>query len=220
MRLLCLLTALLLSLAACQKSDEPAAALAEPETTETPDTTAMTEPRVDKRPHEMTLHGITRVDDYYWLRDDDRADPGVIAYLEEENKWFDSAMSHTEKLQETLYEEMVARLDPDESSVPYEKGGWWYYSRYEPGKDYAIHARRKGSMEAEEEVLIDGNQRAEGHEYYRMGNLEMSDDHRYAAIAEDTLSRRIHEIRVLDTQTGEFLPEVIGNAHDQKTPGP
>ena len=206
---------LLLGLAACQKSETPAepaagAAAPAPEITEA---LTMEEPRAEKRPHEMTLHGVTRVDDYYWLRDDERADPEVLAYLEAENEWFDAAMAHTESLQKTLYDEMVGRLDPDESSVPYEKGGYWYYSRFVPGKDYAIYARRKGSMEADEEILVDGNQRAEGQDYYSLGNLEMSDDQRYAAIAEDTLSRRIHEIRILDTQTGEFLPEVIGNAN-------
>jgi oligopeptidase B len=211
-----LLAALPLILAACQKSEEPAATADTGHSESAAETSAamtVEEPVAEKRPHEMTLHGVTRVDDYYWLRDDSRSDPEVLAYLEAENAHFDASMEHTKELQESLYEEMVGRLDPDESSVPYEKDGWWYYYRYEPGKDYAIYARRKGSMEADEEVLVDGNQRAEGHEFYRLGNLEMSDDHRYAAIAEDTLSRRIHEIRILDTQTGEFLPEVIGNAN-------
>ncbi len=170
------------------------------------------EPMAAKKPHELTIHGDTRVDEYYWLRDDDREDPEVLAYLEQENAWFEQQMAHTQVLQDTLYEEMTGRLDPDESSVPYEKDGYWYYSRYEPGKEYAIHARKKGSLEAPEEVLIDGNRRAEGEAFYRLGNLEVSDDHRYVAIAEDTLSRRIFDVRILDTQTGEFLDEVIGNA--------
>jgi oligopeptidase B len=210
-----LLAVLLLTLTACQKSDQTTdpGNSANNETNSSTETTAMAEPRAEKRPHEMSLHGTTRIDNYYWLRDDSRSDPDMLAYLEAENSYFDAAMKHTGKLQKTLYDEMVARLDPDESSVPYEKGGWWYYSRYEPGKDYAIHARRNGSMEAGEEILIDGNARAEGHDFYNLGNLEMSDDHRYAAIAEDTLGRRIHEIRILDTETGEFLPEVIGNAN-------
>jgi oligopeptidase B len=203
----------LLAVAGCQPSDPPQAASQEPAAAPTTDRAQMNEPMAAKRPHELTMHGETRIDEYYWLRDDARSDPEVLAYLEAENAWFDQVMEPTRDLQETLYQEMVGRLDPDESSVPYEKDGWWYYSRYEPGKDYAIHARRKGSMEAAEEVLVDGNRRAEGHDYYSLGNLEMSDDHRYAAIAEDTLSRRIHEIRILDTQTGEFLPEVIGNAN-------
>ncbi len=165
-----------------------------------------------KIPHEMTLHGTTRVDDYYWLRDDDRTDPEVLAYLETENDWYESQMAHTVQLRDELFEEMTARLDPDESTVPYEKGGYWYYSRYEPGKEYPVYARRAESMEAPEEVLIDGNQRAEGHEFYDLSGIEVSDDQRYVAIAEDTLGRRIHEIRILDTQTGAFLSAVIGNA--------
>jgi len=202
--------AALLALTGCQPSDPPAATPDAAQAVEQRST--MSEPMPEKRPHELTMHGDTRIDEYYWLRDDTRSDPEVLAYLEQENAWFDHVMEPTKELQETLYEEMVGRLDPDESSVPWEKDGWWYYYRFEPEKDYAIHARRKGSMDAPEEVLVDGNQRAEGHEYYSLGNLEVSDDHRYVAIAEDTLSRRIHEIRILDTQTGEFLPEVIGNA--------
>ncbi|MDX2417079.1 MAG: S9 family peptidase [Xanthomonadales bacterium] len=166
----------------------------------------------EKRHHEMTLHGHTRVDEYFWLRDDARKDPQVLAYLEEENAYFDKIMEPVAAMQETMYEEMTARLDPDESSVPYLKDGYWYYSRYEPQKEYAIHARRKGSMEAEEEVLVDGNKRATGHEFYRLMGMEVSDDHRYVAIAEDFSGRRINEIRILDTQNGEFLPGLIGNA--------
>jgi oligopeptidase B len=203
-----------LAMAGCQPSDAPPTADQQPAATPTSDQHAtMNEPMAAKRPHELTIHGETRIDEYYWLRDDSRSDPAVLAYLEEENAWFDEVMEPTKELQQTLYDEMVGRLDPDESSVPYEKDGWWYYYRYEPDKDYAIYARRKGDMNAPEEILIDGNARAEGHDYYSLGNLEMSDDHRYAAIAEDTRSSRIHEIRILDTQTGEFLPEVIGNAN-------
>ncbi len=170
------------------------------------------EPMADRRPTELEIHDHVRVDDYFWLRDDDREDPEVLAHLERENAWFEQEMAHTKALQDTLYSEMTGRLDPDESSVPYEDDGWWYYYRYEPGKEYPVYARRKGTMEADEIVLVDANQRAEGHDYYDLGNLEVSDDHRYVAIAEDTLSRRIHDIRILDTQTGEYLPEVIGNA--------
>jgi oligopeptidase B len=167
-----------------------------------------------KRPHEMTLHGHTRVDEYYWLRDDTRKDPDVIAYLEEENAYFDKIMKPVAELQGTLFDEMTSRLDPDESSVPYLKNGYWYYSRYEPDMEYAIHARRKGSMDAPEEVLVDGNTRAEGHAFYRLRGMKVSDDHRYVAIAEDTSGRRSNDIRVLDTQNNTFLPELIDNASD------
>src|SRR5210317_288869 len=102
------------------------------------------QPMPEKRPHEMTLHGHTRVDEYFWLRDDTRKDPQVLAYLEEENAYFEKVMEPVAKMQETMFEEMTARLDPDESSVPYLKNGYWYYSRYEPESEYAIYARRKG----------------------------------------------------------------------------
>jgi len=172
------------------------------------------QPMPEKRPHEMTLHGHTRIDEYYWLRDDTRQDPEVLAYLEAENAYFDKVMEPYAAIQQTIFEEMTARLDPDESSVPYFKDGYWYYSRYEPGQEYAIHARRKGSMDADEEVLVNGNLRARDSEFYRLWNVEVSDGHRYVAIAEDFTGRRINEIRVLDTQSGEFLPEVIGNAEE------
>lgn len=170
------------------------------------------EPMAEKRPHKLTIHDDTRIDEYYWLRDDERADPEMLAYLEKENAWFDQEMAHTAALQETLYEEMTARLDPDESTVPFRQGGYWYYERYEPGQDYPVFARRKGNMAADEEILVDGNARARGRDFYDLANGEMSDDQRYLAFAEDFMGRRIHEIRILDTQTGEYLPEVIDNA--------
>jgi oligopeptidase B len=209
---------LLLSIAflvACEPAVEPVAkseSLADAAPAETTDPINLEQPMPEKRPHEMTVHGHTRVDEYYWLRDDSRKDPQVLAYLEEENAYFDKVMQPWQDMQDAMFEEMTSRLDPDESSVPYLKNGYWYYSRFEPGGEYAIHARRKGSMDAEEEILVDGNQRASGHEFYRLSGMEVSDDHRYVAIAEDTTGRRINEIRILDTQSGEFLPGLIGNA--------
>ncbi len=207
MRYLFALTALLLT--ACQPATPTASDKAPMAATDghTPE-----EPMATKRPVEMTLHDHTRVDEYYWLRDDTRTDPEVLAYLEQENAWFEQEMAHTQGLQETLFEEMTGRLDPDESSVPYFWRGYWYYSRYSDGSEYAVYARKKGSLDAPEEVLLDANERAAAHDYYNLGNLEASDDHRYLAIAEDTLSRRIYDIRILDTESGEYLPEVISNA--------
>jgi oligopeptidase B len=206
-------TLILASLTACKPEDKPATATASP-VAATAAANSVREPLAEKRPVELTRHGDTRVDEYYWLRDDTRSDPEVLAYLEAENRYFESQMAHTEALQKNLFDEMTGRLDPDDSSVPYEKDGYWYYNRYEPGKDYAIYARRKGSMSADEEILVDGNRRAEGHSFYQLMGIEVSDDHRYVAIAEDTVGRRINTIRVLDTLTGEFLPEQIGNAED------
>ena len=166
----------------------------------------------EKRPHTITTHGHTRIDDYYWLRDDKRQDPQVLAHLEAENRAFEAAMAHTAELQETLYQEMIARLDPDESSVPYQLDDYWYYSRFEEGLEYRLYARRQGSMQSDEEILLDTNERANGHEYYALGGFEISDDHRYAAIAEDTVSRRIHQVRILDLETREFLPDLVDGA--------
>ncbi len=179
-----------------------------------PPSTTVNQPMPEKRLHEITQHGDTRVDEYYWLRDDTRKDPDVLAYLEAENAYFDQVMEPLAGMQAKIFAEMTARLDPDESSVPYLKHGYWYYSRYEAGHEYAIHARRHGSMDAEEEILVDGNGRASGRDFYRLWSLEVSDDNRYVAIAEDFTGRRVNEIRVLDTKSGEFLPEVIGNADD------
>jgi len=168
-----------------------------------------TTPRTEKRPHAISAHGHTRVDDYYWLRDDTRNDPDVIAHLKQENKYFDRIMAPTRALQNTLFDEMTARLDPDESSVPYPLGGSWYYRRYETGREYPIQARRKNNMATDEEILLDCNQRAQGHEYYSLGGFEVSDDGTRLAIAEDTVSRGLHTIRVLDLETHEFTTDLI-----------
>ncbi len=216
MRIHFLLFASTAFLIACEPATEPVGQVEpqpEDQNTLNTESTLVEQPMPEKRPHEMTLHGHTRNDEYFWLRDDSRKDPEVLAYLEAENAYFEKVMKPVAGIQKVMFEEMTARLDPDESSVPYLKNGYWYYSRYEPGNEYAIQARRKGSMDAEEEILVDGNKRTEGHEFYRLSGMEVSDNHRYVAIAEDTTGRRINEIRILDTQNGEFLPEVVGNAN-------
>jgi oligopeptidase B len=166
----------------------------------------------EKRPHRIKTHGHTRSDHYYWLRDDQREDPRVLAHLRAENEAFEVAMAHTSELQDSLYQEMIARLDPDDSSVPYQLDNYWYYSRFEQGREFRIHARRKGSMQNREAILLDTNERARGHEYYALGGFEVSDDHRLAAIAEDTHSRRIHQIRILDLERGDFRDDLIEGA--------
>ena len=205
MKPLVLLT-LMLSLLACQADDQ--------HFNTTPQNTGneLQEPVAAKRPHTMEIHGDRRVDDYYWLRDDSRTDPEILAYLEQENAWTAHESQASQALQATLYEEMVGRLSPEDSSVPIRMGDYWYYSRFQAGQDFAIHARRKGSLEAEEEILLDGNARADGHDFYSMANLLASDDGRFIAVAEDFLGRRIHDIRILDTQSGQFLPDQLSGA--------
>ena len=197
---------LMLSLLACQ-ADDHNKELAPQDTG-----TELKEPVAAKRPHAMEIHGERRIDDYYWLRDDSRTDPEILAYLAQENAWTAHESQASQALHATLYEEMVGRLSPEESSVPIRLGEHWYYTRFQAGQDFAIHARRKGTLEAEEEILLDGNVRADGYDFYSMANLLPSDDGRFIAVAEDFLGRRIHDIRILDTQSGEFLPDQLSGA--------
>ncbi|MCB0662471.1 MAG: oligopeptidase B, partial [Saprospiraceae bacterium] len=109
-------------------------------------------PSCEKKPKELSIHGDTRVDDYYWLNE--RENPDVISYLENENKYLDTMMSHLSSFKENLYQEIIGRIKQDDTSVPYFKNGYWYYTRYEKGKEYAIYCRKPGSMDATEEVML------------------------------------------------------------------
>lgn len=168
-------------------------------------------PKATQRPHVVTSPFGDRVDPWYWLRDDERKNPEMIAYLEAENEYMKSVMAPHRALEQKVYDEIVGRLKQDDASVPQRHNGYWYYSRYETGKQYPIYARRKGSLDAPEEVLIDGNVRAQGHDFYQLAGLEVSLDGRWAAVAEDTVGRRQYEIRIKDLATGDFLPEVLTN---------
>lgn len=170
-----------------------------------------TPPKAEQRPYTVPATFGERQDPWYWLRDDSRENAQMIAYLEAENAYLRSVMQPQEALQEALYQEIVGRLKQDDASVPYRKNGYWYYQRYETGKQYPIYARRKGNLDAPEEILIDGNQRAESHDFYQLANIEISPDSRWAAIAEDTVGRRQYEVRIKDLETGRFLPSVLEN---------
>ena len=166
------------------------------------------EPPVAKvEPHELTAHGETRVDDYYWLRD--RDDPEVIAYLEAENAYTDAMMKDLQEVQDELFAEMKGRLKKDEQSAEYREDGYWYYTRYEPGGEYALHCRRPGSMDAPEEIMFDGNALAEGHDYFALRGVEVSPGTRLATFAVDTVGRRFYTLRVKDLETGLVLDDVI-----------
>ena len=115
-------------------------------------------PVAAKKPYEVEgPNGIKRQDEYYWLRDDTRKNPEMLAYLNAENAYADSLMAPLKESQEKIYQEIIARVKQDDSSVPYFERDYWYYTRYEPGKDYPIYARRKGTMQAAEEIMLDGN---------------------------------------------------------------
>jgi len=174
-------------------------------------------------PTELELHGDVRIDEYYWLNQ--RDNPEVLAYLEAENDYTGAMMAHTADLQRTLFREFKERIKQTDESVPYRRGDYFYYSRMEEGKDYPIYARRKGSLEADEEIVLDVNEMAAGHEgYYRASGLDLSHDHNLLAFGVDTVGRRIYTIQVKNLSTGEMLPDVIPDvtanitwANDNKT---
>jgi len=170
-----------------------------------------TEPPVaEKRPVTSTIHGDTRVDDYAWLRD--RDDDATIAYLEAENEYTEKMMAHTEQLQEKLYQEMIGRIKQTDLTVPYRDGPYYYYSRTVEGLNYPIYCRKRGSLEAEEQVILDVNALAEGHDYYRVTRRDVSPDHRYLAYAVDTTGYEAVSICVKDLETGQTVQDVITEA--------
>src|SRR5882757_8074507 len=151
---------------------------------------AIAAPVAAKHPYQVPSPNGAREDDYYWLRDDTRQSPEVLGYLNSENSYRDAMLKHTEPLQAKLYDELVARIKPDDASVPVLEHGYWYYTRFEPGKDYPIYARRKGEMTAPEQVLLDGNAMSQGHEFFQIGDSEASPDGRLLAYSEDDIGRR------------------------------
>jgi oligopeptidase B len=154
-----------------------------------------------------TLHGETRVDEYAWLRR--REDPDVIAYLEAENAYTQAVMAPTERLQQTLYDEILGRIKEDDSRPPVKRDDWHYYSRTEKGKAYPIYCRKYRSLDAPEQVFFDQNAAAAGHEYYQLGGMEVSPDHRYVALLVDTSGYEEFTLRVLEVATGTWLPDAI-----------
>ena len=161
------------------------------------------------QPHALTsAHGV-RTDPYYWLRDDERANPQVLAYLAAENAYRERCMAADKPFEEALYQEIVSRLKQDDAGVPYRKQGYWYNSRFEPGKEHPIFVRCKGSPDAPQEVLLDANAMAVGHDYYRIGALEVSPDGDWLAFCEDTVGRRQYTLRCKNLRTGDILPTAI-----------
>tara|TARA_R110002072_G_scaffold64082_2_gene158790 strand:- start:2582 stop:4639 length:2058 start_codon:yes stop_codon:yes gene_type:complete len=166
-------------------------------------------PQIKKIPKELKIHGDTRIDNYYWLND--RENPEVIEYLNAENAYRESEMKHTEHFQSQLFEEIKGRIKEQDQSVPYKKKGYWFYVRFEIGQEHPIYCRKKGSMEAEEEVLLNVNYLAKDQDFYQIGGMSISPDNQWLAFGEDKLSRRIYTIRFKNLQTGEISEEKIEN---------
>ncbi|TZF84282.1 S9 family peptidase [Cognatilysobacter lacus] len=190
-----------------------------------------TPPDATRKPHVVTApHGASRDDEYYWLRDDTRTDPEMLAYLAAENAYADAWMAPLKPVEDRLYEEIVGRIKQDDSSVPYRHRGWWYYSRFEAGKDYPVHARRRDADGIDamsiqraneagdfgnEQVLLDVNALAAGRDYYSVGAYEISQDGRLMAYADDTVGRRQYVIRFKNLDSGEvYADEIPGTSAD------
>lgn len=173
-------------------------------------------------PHSLEKHGHIRTDNYYWLNN--RENPDVIEYLNQENEYYQQSTAHTKDFQKDLFEEMKARIKEDDESVPYFYNGYYYITRFEKGKDYPIHSRKKGSLEAKEEILFDCNELAQGHAYFNLSGLSISEDNIWASFGVDTVSRRQYTIQIKNLATGEILPVKLENttggatwASDNKT---
>jgi len=170
---------------------------------------------VKKVPMPLEKHGHTRIDDYYWLRE--RENPEVIAFLEAENDLAEKEMAHVKALEEKLFEEIKARFKQTDMSVPYKRDGYFYYTRFEEGKEYPIYARKKDALEQPEEVVLNGNELAEGHDFFSIGGWAVSSAQDIVAYAVDTQGRRIHTAYFKNLTTGELLPDVLPEVTENLT---
>lgn len=169
-------------------------------------------PGAAERPHVVKApFGAERSDLWYWLRDDSRKNPEMLGWLAGENAYADAVLAPTKPLQDRLYAEIVGRVKPDDASVPYRDNGYWYYTRFEAGSDYPLVARRKGSMDAPEEIMLDQPKMAGGKGYFAINAREVSPDNKRLAYAEDIVGRRQYVLRVKDLATGMLLSDAIPN---------
>ncbi len=161
-------------------------------------------------PKTLEKHAKKRVDNYFWLND--RENPEVIDYLNQENAYYDAMTADTKGFQKELYEEMKSRIKEDDESVPYLYNGYYYITRFETGKDYPIYSRKKGSLDAKEEILFNCNDLAKGHSYFQLGGLSVSMDNNFVSFGVDIVGRRIYTIQIKNLSTGEILSDKIENA--------
>ena len=184
-------------------------------------------PVAQQIPYKTTIHGQNRVDNYHWVRLTDEQKLAkniegwpddqtmqVVDYINKENEYTQTQLSHTKNLQKKLYNEIVGRIKKDDVSVPFLYNGYWYYTRYKQGGEYPIYCRKKESLQNPEEVMIDVNDWAKGHDYFSLTNLSVSPNNKFLAFSVDTLSRRIYTIKIKDLQTGELLMDEIHGTED------
>jgi len=168
-------------------------------------------PQAAARRHVVAAPHGERIDEYYWLRDDDRRAPEVLAHLEAENAYAEAVLAPLAGLEQALFDELTARLQPDDASVPVLHHGYWYSARYAAGCEYPVHVRRRDVEGATEEVLLDVNALAAGQEFFQVGSYEVSPDGALLAYTQDAVGRRQFELRVKDLRSGALLPDRIPN---------
>ncbi len=174
----------------------------------------ITAPVAKKIPHTMEIHGHKRVDDYYWMRDDQRKDPEILAHLKAENAYLKSKMAHTDDFQAKLYDEIIGRIKKDDNSVPVQIRGYWYQAKYDGKNEYPVHVRRAEGSEAEE-VLFDVNEMAKGHGYFNLSGYFISQNNNVAAYGTDTVSRRIYTLEFKNLKDGKLLSDKLEGTSGQ-----
>jgi oligopeptidase B len=169
----------------------------------------MNPPKAKKIKKELSLHGRTRIDNYFWLNE--RDNPAVLEYLTKENEYTDYVLKDTKGLQEKLYQEIIGRIKQTDMSVPYRENAYYYYTRYEEGKEYPVYCRKKENLDAPEEIILNVNEMAKGYDYYSVGGLSVSPDNKLLSFGVDTVSRRLYTLRIKNLETGEIFPDEISN---------
>jgi oligopeptidase B len=167
----------------------------------------ITPPIADKKEKKLIIHDDTRIDNYYWLNE--RENPEVISYLDEENKYTQSILKSTKSFQKKLFNEMKSRIKEDDNSVPYFYNDYWYVTKYEKGKDYPIYTRKHKQLDAEEEIILDVNLLAKDYKYFRISGISVSPDNKKVSYGVDTLSRRIYTIKIKNLDTDEMYSDNI-----------
>ncbi|MBN1597638.1 MAG: S9 family peptidase [Bacteroidales bacterium] len=182
----------------------------------------MIPPKAKKQTQELIIHDHKRIDPYFWLNK--RENPEVLEYLKAENDYTSEMMKDTEGLQDVLFNEIVSRIKQTDMSVPYFLNGYYYYTRYEEGKEYPVYCRKQGSLDAQEEIMIDVNILAEGHDFFHVSGITVSEDNKLMAYGADTTGRRIYTIHFKNLETEQIIPGNIGGttgmaywANDNKT---
>ena len=207
MRLTFFLSAILLIMISCNDTKT-----ASKETFKWPEGVAL--PKAEVKPKELVAHGDVRIDNYYWMNDYFKKGPDstkAVDYLKAENVYADTMLAGVKKFRDDLFNELKGRIKEKDESVPYKDNGYWYYNRYEEGKQYAVYCRKKDNLDAAEEIVHDANKAAEGKSYYSVAGLQVSDDNTLVAVGEDDVSRRLYKLHIKNLATGEYFPETILN---------